>query len=158
MQVLEDDLDPNEVPKKLLTLEDRSRCNNLRFDSITEDTNKAWDDCEWKVQEFVFNNLNIEGNIKIDQCHCFEKFIGSRLRTIVCRFLRFKDKQKVLHIYTYTYMYIIWVAVSCVWVRVELMVWQLNRLEHTNRVQWTWVQIPLRETFYSYFKKSFSQW
>lgn len=41
MQVLEDDLDPNEVPKKLLTLEDRSRCNNLRFDSITEDTNKA---------------------------------------------------------------------------------------------------------------------
>ena len=41
MQVLEDDLDPNEVPKKLLTLEDRSRCNNLRFDSTTEDTNKA---------------------------------------------------------------------------------------------------------------------
>ena len=41
MQVLEDDLDPNEVPKKLLTLEDRSRCNNLCFDSITEDTNEA---------------------------------------------------------------------------------------------------------------------
>ena len=127
MQVLEDDLDPNKVPKKLTTLEDRFRYNNLRFDSITEETNETWDDCEWKVQELVFNNSNIERNIKIDQCHCFEKFIGSRPRTIVCRFLRFKDKQKVLHIYTYIYIYIyiytIWVAVSCLWVRVELMVW-----------------------------------
>ena len=41
MQVLEDDLDPNKVPKKLITLEDRFRCNNLRFDSITEETNET---------------------------------------------------------------------------------------------------------------------
>ena len=33
MQVLEDDLlDPNEVSRKLIELEDRSRCNNLCFD------------------------------------------------------------------------------------------------------------------------------
>ena len=41
MQVLEDDLDPNKVPKKLTTLEDRFRYNNLRFDSITEETNET---------------------------------------------------------------------------------------------------------------------
>ena len=25
-----------------------------------------------------------------------------------------------------------------------------------NRIQWSWVQIPLRPTLYSYFKESFS--
>ena len=38
------------------------------------------------------------------------------------------------------------------WVRVELMAWYLSRLEHLNRIQWSWVQISLRSTFYSYFK------
>ena len=37
MQVLADDLlDPSEVPKKLIELEDRSQHNNLRFDGLTE--------------------------------------------------------------------------------------------------------------------------
>ena len=57
---------------------------------------KAWDDCERKVQDVLLNNLNIESNIKIDQCHRFGKCRGSRPRTIVCRFLRFKGKQKIL--------------------------------------------------------------
>ena len=95
MQVLEGDLlDPNEVPKKLIELEDRSRRNNLRFDGLTEDPNETWDDCEQKVQDVLLNNLNIEGNIEIDQCHRFGKRKGSRPRTIFCRFLGFKDKQK----------------------------------------------------------------
>ena len=97
MQVLEDDLlDPNEVSKKLIELEDRSRRNNLRFDGLTEDPNETWDDCERKVQDVLLNKLNIEGNIEIDRCHPFGKCRGSRPRTIVCRFLRFKDKQKIL--------------------------------------------------------------
>ena len=95
MQVLEDDLlDPNEVSKKLIEFEDRSRRNNLRFDGLTEDPNETWDDCEQKVQDVLLNKLNIEGNIEIDGCHCFGKCRGSRPRTIVCRFLCFKDKQK----------------------------------------------------------------
>ena len=97
MQVLEDDLlDPNEVSKKLIELEDRSRRNNIRFDGQTKNPNETWDDCERKVQDVLLNKLNIEGNIKIDRCHRFEKRRGSRPRTIVCRFLRFKDKQKNL--------------------------------------------------------------
>ena len=37
MQALEDDfLDQNEVPKKLIELEDRSRRNNLCFDGLTD--------------------------------------------------------------------------------------------------------------------------
>ena len=97
MEVLEDDLlDPNEVSKKLIELEDRSRRNNLRFDGLTEDPNETWDDCERKVQDVLLNKLNFEGNIEIDRCHRFGKRRGSRPRMIVCRFLRFKDKQKIL--------------------------------------------------------------
>ena len=41
MQVLENGLlDPNEVSKKLTESEDRSRCNNLCFDGLTEDPNE----------------------------------------------------------------------------------------------------------------------
>ena len=47
MQVLEDDLlDPNEVSKKLIELEDRLQRNNLSFDGLTEDPNKTWDEYE----------------------------------------------------------------------------------------------------------------
>ena len=85
MQVLEDDLlDPNEVSKKLIELEDRSRRNNLRFDGLMEDPNETWDDCERKVQDFLLNKLNIEGNIEINRCHRFGKRRGSRPCTIVC--------------------------------------------------------------------------
>ena len=97
MQVLQDDLlDPNEVSKKLIELEDRTESNNLRFDGLTEEPNETWDDCEQKVQDVLLNNLNIEGIIKIDRRHCFGKRRGSCPRTIVCRFLRFKDKQKII--------------------------------------------------------------
>ena len=44
---------------------------------------------------------------------------------------------------------------SWLWVRVELMAWKLSRLERLNGIQWSWVQVPLRPTFYSYFKESF---
>ena len=48
MQVLEDELlDRNAV------LEDRSRCNNLRFDGLTDDLNETWDDCERKKQDVL---------------------------------------------------------------------------------------------------------
>ena len=84
------------MPKKLIEFEDRSRRNNLCFDGLTEDPNETWADCERKVQEVLSNNLNIKGNIDIDRCHRFRKRRGSRPRTIVYRFLRFKDKQNIL--------------------------------------------------------------
>ena len=42
------------------------------------------------------------------------------------------------------------------WVQVEVMAWQVSRLEHMNRIQLLWIQIPLRQMFHSYFKESFS--
>ena len=40
--------------------------------------------------------------------------------------------------------------------RTPIWIWFLNRLERYNGIQWSWVQIPLRPTFYRYFKVSFS--
>ena len=83
-----------------------------------EDPNETWDDSERKVQDVLLNKLNVEGNIEIDRCHRFGKPRGSRPRTVVCRFLRFKDKQKILqsvkklkaqeYLYTRTFVVIPW--------------------------------------------------
>ena len=45
---------------------------------------------------------------------------------------------------------------SWFWVGVEFMAWQFSQLERLNGIYWSWVDIPLRPTFYSYFKESFS--
>ena len=45
---------------------------------------------------------------------------------------------------------------SWLWVRVEFMAWQFNRLERPNGIQLLWVCIPLRPTFYGDLKQSFS--
>ena len=79
-----------------MSWEDRSCHNNLCFDDLTEYPTETWDDCEWKVQDALLYNLNIEGNIEIDWCHHFGKHRGSCPRMIVCRFLHFKDIQKIL--------------------------------------------------------------
>ena len=51
-------LDPNDVPEKLIELEDRSRRNNLRFDGLTEDTNETWEqfNCQYVFKHFFFLN------------------------------------------------------------------------------------------------------
>ena len=41
------------------------------------------------------------------------------------------------------------VVQSWLWVGVELMAWEVYRLERLNGIQSSWVQIPLRPTFYS---------
>ena len=93
IQVLEDHLlDPHEVSKKL-ELKDRSRRNNVCFDGLTEDPNEIWDDCEKYRTSFLI--IYIEGNIEIYKGHRFGKLKGSHPFTIVCIFLRFKDKQNI---------------------------------------------------------------
>ena len=89
-------LDPNDVSEKLIELEDRFRRNNLRFDGLTEDTNETWDDCERKIQKILSDKLEITEDVEIERCHRMEKRKGNRPRTIICKFLRFKDKQKIL--------------------------------------------------------------
>ena len=89
-------LDTNDVSEKLIELEDRSRRNNLRFDGLTEVTNETWDGCERKIQKILSDKLEITEDVEIERCHRMGKRKGNRPRTIICKFLRFKDKQKIL--------------------------------------------------------------
>ena len=99
MKYIEDNLlDPEYVMGKLIELEDRSRRNNLRIDGMEETPNETWNVCEGKVQDIVKNKLGITAEIEFDRCHrtCKFKKNQAKPRTIVCRLLRFKDKEKIL--------------------------------------------------------------
>ena len=90
--------------KKLADLEDRSRRNNLRFDGFQEETNETWEESESIITDFVKEKLGIEEDILIERAHCTEKIqrndgTRNRKRTIVVKFLNFKDKSRILHTY-----------------------------------------------------------
>ena len=53
--------------------------------------------CEDSVKDLIKTKLEINDEIKIDHCHRMGKFKDKKKpRSIACRFLRFKDKQKIL--------------------------------------------------------------
>ena len=90
--------------KKLADLEDRSRRNNLRFDGFQEETNETWEESESIITDFVKEKLGIEEDILIERAHCTGKIqrnngTRNRKRTIVVKFLNFKDKSRILHTY-----------------------------------------------------------
>ena len=87
-------LDPDYVMEKLIELEDRSRRNNLRIDGISEVSHETWEMCEDSVKDLIKTKLEINDEIEIDRCHRMGKFKDKR--STVCRFLRSKDKQKIL--------------------------------------------------------------
>ena len=92
------------IKKKLADLEDRSRRNNLRFDGFQEETNETWEESESIITEFVKEKLGIEEDILIERSHCTGKIqrndgTRNRKRTIVVKFLNFKDKSKILYTY-----------------------------------------------------------
>ena len=90
--------------KKLADSEDRSRQNNLRFDGFQEETNETWEESESVVTDFVKQKLGIEEHILTERVHCTGKIqrkdgTRNRKRTIVVKFLNFKDKSRILHTY-----------------------------------------------------------
>ena len=99
LREIEDDLlDPTFVMKKLTELKDRSRRNNVRIDGIPETPNETWENCKDEVRRIIRNKLDINDDIEIHRCHGMGKFQRnkSKSRTVVCKFLRSKEKHKVL--------------------------------------------------------------
>ena len=100
----EDVLHPDYVTNKLIELEDRSRRNNIRIDGIEDDQNETWDSCEEKVQKLFKEKLGLENEVEIERCHRMKNKNKdqsnnerrSHPRTIVCKLLKFKDKQKII--------------------------------------------------------------
>ena len=92
------------IKKKLGDLEDRSRGNNLRFDGFQEETNETWEKSESIITDFVKEKFGTEEHILIEKAHRTGKIqrndgTRNRKRTIVVKFLSFKDKSRILHIY-----------------------------------------------------------
>ena len=92
------------IKKKLADLEDCSRRNNLLFDGFQEETNETWEETESIITDFVKEKLGIEEDILIERAHRTGKIqrndgTRNRKRTIVVKFLNFKDKSRILHTY-----------------------------------------------------------
>ena len=90
--------------KKLADLEDRSRRNNLRFDGFQEKTNETWEESETIVTDFVKEKLGIQEDTLIERAHRKGKIqrndgTRNKKRTIVVKFLNFKDQSRILHTY-----------------------------------------------------------
>ena len=90
--------------RKLADLEDRSRGNNLRFDGFQVEINETWEESESIITDFVKEKLGIEEDILIERAHRTGKIqrndgTRNRKRTIIVKFLNFKDKSRILHTY-----------------------------------------------------------
>ena len=67
---------------------------------LFEDDNESWAQSEKKLQEIIKDHLQFERDIELKLAHCGEKTkvdrASNKKRTIVAKFLNFKDKQEVL--------------------------------------------------------------
>ena len=86
--------------RKIVDLEDRSRRNSLCIDGISDKENETWDECKQEVQSLIKDKLGIAENILIERAQRIKKKGNSdnpgKPRTIVCRFLDYKDKTNIL--------------------------------------------------------------
>ena len=81
-------------------LEGQFRRNNIMVNGIPESPNEKWSDSEEKVRQMIQEKLHLDqSNICLERVYRAGKpkdNINSRPRTIVVKFLRFKDKETVL--------------------------------------------------------------
>ena len=95
--------DLKEIKDKLNDLENCSRRNNLRIDRIIEEENESLLQSEKKLQEIIQDQLQFEQDIEIERAHPSGKTmidgVANKRRTIIAKFLNFKDKQEVLSKY-----------------------------------------------------------
>ncbi|XP_047143048.2 uncharacterized protein LOC124817249 [Hydra vulgaris] len=88
----------NNLNKKTLDLENRSRRNNLRLDGIFEKPNENWNECENAVKEMFKKQLKISNEIIIERAHRIgQPKEDKKPRTIVLKLLNFQDKTKILN-------------------------------------------------------------
>ena len=113
-QKLETDNKNNEVVQKLIKqntemkeqiaeLEDRHRRNNLRFMGIKEKSgveSETWEESEVKAKVFLQEKLGLETDeITIERAHRIGKKEEGKRRTIIAKFLNYKQREKVLNKY-----------------------------------------------------------
>jgi len=89
-----------ELKDRIIYLEAQSRRNNLRFTGINEDKTQTWLDCEKSVQD-IAASLGITDAI-IERAHRLgplsqpDSPSRANPRPIICKFLTYKDKDRIL--------------------------------------------------------------
>ena len=89
------------MKEKLVDLEDITRRNNLRFDEFPENGKESLNENEEKVEDFMRNKLGVENKVTTEwtQKNWETKRkdgIINKKRTIVVRFLNYKNKESFL--------------------------------------------------------------
>ena len=87
--------DAENIHNKPVELEDRSRRNNIRIDGIKEHNKESWEECERRVHSVLKERTDIE-NVEVERAHRAGRKSRCKPKTIVCKLLRFKDKQNIL--------------------------------------------------------------
>ncbi|KAK3094029.1 hypothetical protein FSP39_023172 [Pinctada imbricata] len=82
-----------EMKEKITDLQWRSMKNNLVFTGLKGETN--YEDCEEKLRDFLYNELEIDDHIAFGNVHRFGKFVRGRSRPIVARFMYSRDRAMV---------------------------------------------------------------
>ena len=86
------------MSEKFAEIEDRNRRNNLRFDNIEEEEKETWDVSESKVRK-VFESIGVTKNVEIERAHRTGMKKSEKRRTIVVKFLNYKDREEILKKY-----------------------------------------------------------
>ena len=98
----EKDENEKRLVKKISELEDRNRRNNLRFENINEEKDETWEKSEVKLKKILKDKLGIE-NVEIERAHRTGPRVDiegkKKNRTIVAKFLNYKDRENILQEY-----------------------------------------------------------
>lgn len=94
--VEENRFDSKPVFERLDSLEDHSRRNNLRFSGIEELPNENWEQSAELVRKLAKEKLEIPDNLEVERAHRIGTRAANKPRTIIVKFLRFQDRQKIL--------------------------------------------------------------
>ena len=90
-----------EMKEQIAELEDRHRRNNLRFMGIKEKSgveSETWEESEAKVKVFLQEKMGLETDeITIERAHRIGKKEEGKRRTIIAKFLNYKQREKVLN-------------------------------------------------------------
>ena len=92
---LKNDENIEDLKRKMVDMEDRSRRQNLRVDGLIEEEHEDWNQCQMKVKEIFRQNLNLE-NVDIDRAHRTGKKTENRSRTIILKLKNYEDKSEIL--------------------------------------------------------------
>lgn len=83
------------VSQKLTDLEDRSRRNNIVISGIEESDSETWEATEKLVNDLLETKLDLK-EVEIERAHRIGRKRTESPRLIICKLLKYKDKERVL--------------------------------------------------------------